>query len=252
MKYIDYLKRLKIIPNFWISEEYFNKAFLRQRENGRYLWIEDRGVIVFPRIDKKLNRLDASIPIRGIWSDFENFYRKGNGFSIFLDYEYIYDPRSFSSMEGSRWKVFRKNCKKFPRRYPKKLHYVSSFDNDQIYTLMEEWTEDLKGTDLHDGETMVSYLFNGENRKALVDEDGLLLGLNIWDFNYMYINFRYSICRKGDFLNEYMRKLFYDDVAKYGKWVNDGGVLDREELKIFKNKLNPIKYRKVYSWRRIL
>ena len=59
--------------------------------------------------------------------------------------------------------------------------------------------------------------------------------------NCKYINFRYCFDnREVIYCNEYLRLLFYRDIAYKEKLVNDGGVLDNENLKRFKKKLNPI------------
>ena len=96
----------------------------------------------------------------------------------------------------------------------------------------------------------------GEHRVVLLNKAGEIVGVNIWDENWMNVNFRYSIVRPEPFLADYMRLLFYTDRrmlarAQNGIYVNDGGVLDRPSLKQYKDKLNPLRVREVRSWSRI-
>jgi len=82
-------------------------------------------------------------------------------------------------------------------------------------------------------------------------KDGKLVAINIWDENYKYINYRYCIVdRKEPFLDEFVRYLFYTDlvILKTGKLVNDGGTVGNQGLEHFKDKLNPIRKRKVHSY----
>jgi hypothetical protein len=83
------------------------------------------------------------------------------------------------------------------------------------------------------------------------NDSGKVLGINIWDLNDTYINYRYCFCSNEPFLSEYMRLLFYTDpeILSTGKLVNDGGCLGNDNLKAFKKKLNPISVREVSSYR---
>lgn len=246
-RYINLLKLLNISPNFWISEEYFQKAGLVEKENNESVWIEDDdGMLVFPPLYQFYEN------IKKIWSDFDKDDFWVYGFDKeFLDYEYLYDPKEFIEMEGHKWMVFRKNCRKFSKRYGKNLIYgdLKDYSRKQLAEVFLEW---LEGDDreIHDSDVMLKYVFEGENRKGLWDEDGNLLGLNIWDENYKYVNFRFSFCRRIDFLAEHMRWRFYTDpfILNKIKLVNDGGVLDNPNLEFFKDKMNPCQKRKVYTW----
>lgn len=259
MNYLGWLEKLKVIPNFWCAEEYFEKAGLEEelRPDG-FLIVKDNQTVMFPAIDTEFGAIGTG-GVPRIWSDFVTGYA---GWGVkdyspsFLDYEYLYDPKEFSTMEGGKWQVFRKNCRKFPHRHNSILTYTRMGawpypGLDAAFTSMfQEW---LSGVDreIQDDEVMLKYFSEGFNRKILWSHtEKKIYGINIWDENYQYINFRYSFCRKGDFLPEYMRWLFYRDgeILHKGKLVNDGGVLDNPNLEKFKNKMNPYKIRKVYSW----
>ena len=243
-KYFNRLEELKIVPNFWCSEEYFEKArFIEQEKEGK-LWIEDSdGFVILPEL--YLNRFVSS----PCWCDFEGVSLGGMN-KVFLDYEIIYDPKQFLDLTGKRWEVFRKNIRKFPNRNLE-LQPMSydRFDED-IMTCVLDWLEDRKEEEIQDDDVLFKYLKEGENRKALKDCNGNVIGINIWDENYHYINYRVAMSRKGDFSNEYLRYLFYTDPEIQGKnkLVNDGGCLGSGALLSFKKKLNPIKIRSVYSW----
>jgi hypothetical protein len=260
MKYLDWLEKLKVIPNFWCSEEYFEKAHLEEELlPGNFLIVKDSlfkgtGMILVPAVDIEYGTiLPGGVP--RIWSDFEGWQSVSYSPS-FLDYEYIYNPKEFLTMDGGKWQVFRKNCRKFPKRVMTDLTYnrlgAWNYPNlDGAFNEMfQEW---LSGADreIQDDEVMLKYFGGGENRKILWSRDERkIYGVNIWDENYHYVNFRYSFCRKDDYLPEYMRWLFYTDgeIVRKNKLVNDGGTLDNPNLKRFKDKLCPCSVREVHSW----
>lgn len=190
-----------------------------------------------------------------MWSDFVGFSWVGAE-PVFLDFEFLYDPQCFGNMVGGDWMVFRKNSRKFPSRLGRELEYRRLGEGEKVEALRElliGWLEE-KGeeAEIHDGDLMLDYALHGENRKALLDSTGRLWGVNVWDENYQYINYRYCLCAKEPFLGEYLRLAFYTDaeILNKGKLVNDGGVLDSDQLKSFKEKLNPVRVREVYGWKR--
>jgi hypothetical protein len=256
-KYITFLELYNIDPSFWISEEYFQKAGLIEKEEDGWIWIEDDGVIVFPPLGRA--RLDK---FNKIWSDFSGF-TPYDFTAEFLDYEYIYDPKGFSEMRGNKWSVFRKNSRKFPARYGLDLFYEpvseystrmgSSVLNNRLLMLFQEWLEGIKEQEIQDSDVMLKYVLEGQRRWLLCDVNDAVLGLNIWDENYKYLNYRYCLCKNYPFLSEHMRLRFYQSspVLGSGKLVNDGGVLDNPNLEAFKDKMNPMRKREVYSWSRI-
>lgn len=174
------------------------------------------------------------------WADFPEHPGRD-----FLDYEYIYDSKDFLKMEGGKWAVFRKNSRKFPNRIGEELTYsYGRISAKKIGNLLDSWMD--RFALIHDGEILIDYIFDGESRKGLIEvESGKLYGLNVWDENFRYINFRYCICQGIPFLSEYLRLLFYQDMVSKGKLVNDGGSLDNPALKSFKEKMNPCSIREV-------
>jgi hypothetical protein len=264
MKYLELLEKGNITPNFWCSEEYFEKALLYGVKNGDYISFLDDDWIVFPPINEETLKLETKEGrLEGkIWSDFPEWKPTNEWKPKFLDLEYIYNPKDFLHMDGGKWQVFRKNCRKWPRRFTgeRHLHYEwvlethkwKSLDklNDELSAVLASWLESKSPEDkIMDDDVLLKYLFHGENRKALHHNDKIY-GVNIWDENYKYINFRYSVCLPDEFLSEYMRWLFYTDPFIQGKnkLVNDGGILDNPNLKRFKDKMNPLQVREVYSW----
>jgi len=246
-----------VAPNFWCSEEYFINANFQERElNGALGVFEfDEGLLVFPPLDID-GRLQwpKGFPDR-VWSDFAGFSWAGAE-SEFLDFEFLYDPQRFLNMIGGSWMVFRKNSRKFPARLGQALTYRRLTEGEMEGALTElliGWLEE-KGeeAEIHDGDLMLDFALHGENRKALFDDAGQLWGVNVWDENYQYVNYRYCLCAKEPFLGEYMRLIFYTDeeILTKGKLINDGGALDSEPLRVFKEKLNPIRVREVCGWRK--
>lgn len=254
--YLYLLEKFQVRPNFWCSLEYFNKADLSIVQ----LYGEGFGVmdsftdsllnesitgLLFPPIDEKKGLFRAS----SIWADFEGFKSFPGVEKSFLDYEYIYDPKAFLDMSGKKWLTFRKNSRKFSRKFPWEYRDFKSEDSGWLNNIMGDWLDGCEDEEIHDARVMLRYLHEGENRKVLI-AGGIPVGINIWDENYRFINFRYCICKDIPFLSEFMRWLFYTDekILSKNKLVNDGGVLDRPGLKTFKDKMNPAEVREVYSW----
>lgn len=247
--YLKLLEKRKIDPNFWCSLEYFEKAGWKIKSNIEgFYWIEDEKGIVLPPIhedNKRELKWINSEPLK-IWADFNNYPFWGGSF-YFLDWEYIYDPKQFLKMEGGHFSAFRKNSRKWRRR-----NEIWSYEfiekDDDILSVVIEWLDQDKNRIIEDQDVFLDYLSNGEHRRVLKKEDEIV-AVNIWDENYLYINFRYCVCKPNPFLSEFVRYLFYTDplILNKNKLVNDGGVLNRPELKKFKDKMNPYEVRKVYS-----
>lgn len=260
--YLELLEKGNITPNFWCSDEYFKKANLKEVESlvSPVLFVMDEDWMVFPPINTETFQLEEKVfEDQKVWSDFVEWKPEGMK-SQYLDLEYIYNPKDFLTMEGGKWSVFRKNCRKWPRRFGNgnlTYDWISLYPLFGGYTIDSEldeillaWLETKPSEKIHDDKVLVEYLHHGKNRKALWDKKGKIYGINIWDSNYLYVNFRYCICRPEEFLSEYLRLLFYTDphILEKDKLVNDGGILDSPNLQKFKEKMNPLRIRKVYSW----
>ncbi len=245
MEYLYLLEKFGIAPNFWCSEEYFKRAGweLKEPEPGVFQMFLD-GDPMLPPIHQDKGLLEGDC-----FADFEGY--TGFGEPVFLDYEYIYDPKEFLAMEGKKWAVFRKNVRKFPQRVNEVLIYRPVENFCASSNPLNEWLEEKGEEDIHDADTMVDFVLNGENRKVLVGADsGIIYGINVWDSNYKFINYRYCFHAGGNFLSEFLRLTFYldPDVSSTGKLINDGGSLDKDWLRAFKLKMNPIRERRVYTW----
>jgi len=251
-KYLELLETNDFIPNFWCSEEYFQKAGLEEIEAGGVLKVFDDDILVLPPLNSKGTFAEPSENM--VWSDLEGCDFSSMGYvSEFLDYEYIYDPGAFSTMEGKRWMVFRKNSRKFSRRVGEELVYTSEgIIEGEVKQLFLEWLSIQEREEIHDDKVLEKFLFEGQNRKILRGKSGRIYGLSVWDENYKYVNYRYCVCGKEDFISEYMRLLFYTDplILNKTKKVNDGGVLDNPRLKFFKDKLNPEQVKERKTWRK--
>lgn len=251
--FLNQMKMRRMTPNFFCSVPYWLAAGASPILNINYVWIECDEVCLVPPI----TGLDKSLPVDLIWSDFYQWNPPDaeNWESEFLDWEYIFDPKDFQDMSGGAWRKFRKNVKKWGERnsewdYSRRLPAPKS----QVESLLLEWLERRPET-AQDAEILY-YLITEPDlpvmRKYLVKKDQLV-GLNVWDANFAFINFRVSITRQDEpYADEFIRWLFYTDpeVLSYGKLVNDGGVLDNPNLEWFKDKMNPMRKRPVYSWTR--
>ena len=260
--YLDSLEKAGIEPNFWCSNEYFEKAKLKIIEKNNVLQIidPDNNQNILPPLNIEYGDFLAWF-IGDIWSDligFEDYAIEINYFpkKRFLDYNFIYDPKSFLDLSGGQWAVFRKNSRKFLNRNKhSQFRYIniSSELSKNIYNIFIKWLESKnENEEIHDDEIIMKYLEYGNNRKILINEYDEIYGINIWDENYQYINFRYCFCKPNQFLSEYMRLLFYtdSDILNKNKLVNDGGSLGNENLYNFKMKLNPIKINQIFSYER--
>lgn len=249
--YLGTLMKKQIRPNFWCSEEYFEKAGWRENHLLDWSWIEDpSGKVMLPPVNtNERETWKSNIPsgIDFIWSDFEGYNIQYIAESQFLDYEYIYNPLDFRNMIGKKWMVFRKNSRKWPRN-KEDVYYISHRvpSSREVGNLFKEWLEMFaEGDALYDPDVMSRYVFAGRNRVFLWVKDKLM-GINVYDSNYFYTNYRYCIHRNEPFLNEFLRLRFHFTAPSL---VNDGGVLGREGLKDFKDKLNPTTVREVRSWK---
>lgn len=239
-KYLTILEKNKIIPNFWCSEEYFQNARWEERE-------DDLGIIRIQDSDG-VNMLppfpDLSIPY---WASFPLSLRYQN--LKFLDFNFIYNPSNFLDLRGSHWTTFRKNIKKFPKGknnlYYEKIECVQWRALDALTSWLMSRRED---EEIYDDKVILKYITESENKKILYDDNNIY-GVNIWDENYMFINYRYCWCANIPFLSEYLRFLFYTDpeILSKNKKVNDGGCLNRESLYNFKMRLNPETVYRIYT-----
>jgi hypothetical protein len=146
--------------------------------------------------------------------------------------------------------VFRKNIRKIPKRFHNLTYQpiIGKEHSKRITQLIIQWGERIKG--VQDHIVCVKYVLNGNNRWGLFAGRNLI-GLNVWDENFKYINFRYCIDNGMSFLQEYLRYCFYTHprIIETGKLVNDGGALDNPGLQRFKEKLNPVEIQKVCQYK---
>lgn len=258
--YLKILEILEIEPNFWCSREYFNKAKWEVISQHGWIWIIEEDMMILPPLLLFRNNPEyCPFPCptfnKEHWCDFYDYEIDYFPHKKFLDYEYIFDPKSFLSMDGGKWKVFRKNSRKwYKANFPVKHHnyqlnYLSIPPFSVKLKITQLFTHWLSGKSqvIEDSDVMYKFLYGGENRKVLTNSKGEIVGMNVWDENYKYINYRYCICKQEPWLSEYMRWLFYTDpeIIQKNKLVNDGGTLGCESLKSFKDKMNPVRVREV-------
>lgn len=242
---LDYLKVVEnsgLSPNFFMSEEYLEAKGLE--------WIEERGLWgcresgepgwYLPPV-----RVDGGLGLHAVvWAGLP-----GVEGPEFLDYEFIYDPQRFLSLGGHHWSVFRKNVRKWPMRMASNGSEYRRLAEDECMeegaNLFASWAG---GGEVFDPETMLRMVVGGRNRAGLF-RGGVLVGMNVWDWNWMYVNFRLCLDNGEPFLQEYLRWLFYTSpvILDSGKLVNDGGCLGSGGLFNFKMKLHPVEVRKIYS-----
>jgi len=235
-------------PNFFCSIPYWVVSGSRLKTGEASEWIETDDVCLTPP--------QGPISVDFIWSDFNEYCPGPEWQKEFLDWEYLYDPISFQNLSGKKWRKFRKNRSKWADLYTGTLYTETLQKSEEINALLLSWFEWRGVESIHDPEIIYQLCFSdfpGLKRK-FIRRSGQLFGINIWDENYRYVNYRFCISMPGEpFLDEYMRWLFYTDpvVVNTGKLVNDGGSLGNESLEWFKDKLNPVRKRAVYSWKKV-
>jgi len=244
--YLATLKKRKITPNFWTSAEYLlksNAVYIEFESVFGFIANEEDDGWLLPPMGERKN------PTASVFAGWPDVVADD---TTFLDYQFIYKPKDFQNMSGSKWKVFRKNTRKFPRRFNGTLTYRRIKTDEivpELSILLTSWAEN---REVFDPDTFVRFILHGDNRKGLF-VNNCLVGVNVWDVNYYYINFRYCVDDGSPFLNEYMRYLFYTDneILQQNKLVNDGGSLGSELLRKFKLKLNPHQILKIYSHKEV-
>lgn len=241
------IEELGITPNFFISEIYLNQSDIIGKKKHGWVWIEENNLPLFPPLPYRFS-LIRKAPVQKYWAGWPN----NQGINTpFLDYQYIYDPKDFLKMEGGKWATFRKNSRKWANR-EEKVTYTRICDDDQAVSLMVNWITRNQKT-VQDVQFIVDCILTPPTDcyiKYLYDATGKLTAINFADENYKYINYRFLICRREPFADEYARLCFYLDpyIQNKGKMVNDGGSLGLPGLEKFKDKLNPIEKNKIYSF----
>lgn len=251
------MKNMGIDPNFYVSVPYLTLSDAICYIQDGLIWAEANDWILFPPLLYSYKDLILdSFSIKKIWSDFDNLKctelcPDGNDSNLkFLDWEYIFNPIDFKELSGKKWETYRKNIRKWPKRNPNWL-YTGRLNLEECFKLLGYWFEE-KADNLQDAELMIKFIENDDDifKKGLYN-NGKLVAINIWDENYRYINYRYCFVDHCEpFLDEFVRYLFYTDreIVSKGKFINDGGTIGNPGLEKFKDKLNPFRKRKVYSY----
>jgi len=252
--WLDLIEKNNITPNFLCSLEYFQKSDWKEASDGDYVGVYDVDDLpTLPLINIKKGILHQHVPPLGIWADVPGFEPYEFVNKSFWDYQFIYNSLNFQNMNGKQWSVFRKNSRKFFRNNQQMDIIETKIGSiDQLEDFSYQAIETIKDNSIHDIDTMINFLMNGRHRQFIIDKSKKkLLAVNIWDENYKYINYRYCLCLDLPYLSEFARIKFYKFIAliRPGKLVNDGGVLGRQSLKSFKDKMNPVEIRKIYTWK---
>jgi len=247
---LDYLKAIEesqAIPNFWMSEEYITRKGLIIKETPRVWGLVEAddpdGPWFFPPF-YCVNNAPGDLSTKW-WAGIPGDIWEHNGES-FLDYQFIYDPRNFKTLEGHHWRAFRREAIKWPDShgaYGKDYTYGCMFDSQEgVGDLLLKWAGD---REVFDVEVMIDYALHGACRWGLWYH-GELVGLNVADTNWRFVNFRYCLDIGDENLQHYLRLLFYRspmilNLAEKGVMVNDGGCLGDGGLETFKLRMNPIR-----------
>lgn len=247
MKYLELLQRRDISPNFWCSEEYWEKAGWEELEGlSSCRVIDSEGIEMLPPVsDYNFFDINASY-----WTGFPNQQPpKGT----FLDHEFIYEPiPDMEDLPGGEWRTTRKNMNKVLREYDNCPIFIPTDEDEtdpgEIADVFEEWTSANDIKTIEDPDVMIKFVTEGRNRLSLYLM-GRLSGILVFDMNWKYINFRYCVVRPLPGLSDYARIWFRHMVYhRYpGKLINDGGSLGRDSLYQYKKRLCPLEINKIWS-----
>lgn len=249
--YLSNAQRHVAFPNFYMSDAYLSifKDIKYYELNGWY-WCEDDKWILFPPFNEDIEFSNFSLH-KPVWVDYDHcecsFENQKE--TVFFDHEYLFKPKDFLNMEGGRWETFRKNSRKWLKANNNKYKYISNYKDEQaIINLLLNWLVE-KEVEREDSiqDEMVFYelilLSNKVSRKFLVNSENKLIGINVFDRNWEYWNYRICITNKDEkYANEFLRLLFYTDpiILNSEMLVNDGGTLECPSLEKFKDKMNPL------------
>ena len=244
MSFAEYERRLQLggwEPNFFVSREYVTASRWEVGNAGGVLAVFDGDQMMLPPVD------EGGLLIRGNpWADYEGY--QGDGEQELMDVQFIYDPISFEDLSGGKREVFRKNTRKFAKAHPG-LVYREAESVDELLSSFGLWLDEER--EVYDVEGIMRYLDAADLSRVRILTDGSdLIGANVWDENFCYINFRYSFVDPSvRFASEYIRLLFYLDMRGRGKLVNDGGSLGSDRLHRFKSRLGPERIGEIHTWK---
>ena len=246
----DRLKNLPTEPNFWMTEEYAKKKELQFVVEDLLAGYREKEVFdqwFYPPLIFNIGQFDLN---QNIYAGFPGQLNVHLMEWEHLDNQYIYDPEKFKDLSGGKWKVFRRNVRKYPEQNPGVLLYkqlVPEEFEEEIEEMIVGWADN--NIEVYDPEVVIEYLFHGQHRWGLI-RNGKLVGINLADWlSETFINFRFCLDDGSPFLNEYLRLQFYLGLEE-GVMVNDGGDLGKEGLKRFKTKLNPVSVTTVNSYKK--
>jgi hypothetical protein len=256
MRYFDLILKSGVFPNFYCSEELARVSGWKEIYTdieGRFCCaLVDENGFIFPPIDSNCFEFVLS---ESFWAGFSGMNLSNHKYAVFHDYNFIFDPYSFIDMKGGSWAVFRKNVRKFPKRLGGILEYKMLDPGErkrETINLLVEWLKN-KGsqTMIENPDEMTYYLTMGKKRAGLF-RNGDLIGVNAWDENSIFANYRFILNKDIPFLSEHLRWRFFTHINDInpGKLINDGGSLGNEGIYRFKSKLNPLEIHEIYSLER--
>jgi hypothetical protein len=167
-----------------------------------------------------------------------------------FDDEFIYRAGDFHSDQlDGKPRIFRKSCRAFVKQHPHwSYNRLQPYHRTDALSFIFKWLGEKLGDDIHYLDQMLAYIESGRDGIEVhgLWEKGDLLGLTIADHNWHFINFRYCFTL-APYASEFIRLCFYRLWAP-DTLINDGGSLDNESLRRFKEKLGPHQVRERQSW----
>lgn len=161
--YWNRLQMDRLKPNFWMSTEYiFRKGLVWERDGELEGWKEEPGDNTWffpPTYANGLPEYNAEIYAGKVAPAFLQVRGQEK-----LDLEFLYDPLRFQDLSGPAWAVYRKNIRKYERRFPGRIDYRALEDGEKeadLERMLLKWTE---GKEIWDAEVMASFVLFGRHR----------------------------------------------------------------------------------------
>ena len=272
--YLNVLEQLKIIPNFFVSEEYWEAM-------GWDVVVIKSGVNMVGDSSKILTVVDTlgdkklpsiRVDFREYKNDivaedytllgthpFEYSFCKPRSMPVpqhydFCDRQYIYNPSNYIDLNKPQFKLLRKNIKVAQADAGECLIIgePEKPEDVKIDELLAQWMCSVENRKWYDPQGFLSSVFKCQSLFLIGEKTRKTYALLVYDTNWKYINLRGCLTIpniRG--LSETARIRFFQEMYKiYGhKEINDGGDLGIKGLRFFKERLLPDYIYAIYSSR---
>jgi len=260
--YVDALKQAGVTPNFFTSIPYWDAVGWRAVSESI-----DTATVRLYVADVEGNAVLPSVVLSDKGGGyFVNFgvscnFPYDHGFiaprfkdwprANFSDRQYIYHPRTYGDLAGSRYKLIRKNiaAAQADAREPMDFGNPDTMEGS-VEELITEWVKSVEQREWYDPEGFVKSFYACDKLFLVGEKTRKLYAIVSYDVNWAHVNFRGCLTVQGiRGLSETARIRFFQYLALHTdpKPVNDGGDLGIEGLRFFKDRLRPAQIIDIFS-----